>query len=269
MIALARIERTLRSWRLTDQEIDAVRHEASLVKQRDGTSDAKLDKTWAEVEVRAAMEGVILERNFNVGDIVEQNDGLFKIADLSRLRVVVHIYEEDLWSIRALKPEQRIWKIDLKTDPVDNAIEGSFELIGSVIDPSQHTGVVMGWLDNSAGLLSVGQFVTASIALPSDRRLVAIPDTALIEEGDRSMVFVQCDDKGLEFERRKVAVVRRQSGIVLVDSEPTAELQQHGIKRLALGEQVIKSRVLGLGSELNNLRSSTPLVSNTEASNPE
>jgi cobalt-zinc-cadmium efflux system membrane fusion protein len=178
--------------------------------------------------------------------------------------VIVHIYEEDLWALRALKPEQRVWKIDLKTDPFDNAIAGTFELIGSVIDPNQHTGVVMGWLDNSLGNLSVGQFVTASIVLPCDKGLVSIPDTALIEEGDRSMVFVQVDDKGLEFERRKVSVARRQAGLVLIKSHPSEQLQTHGIRGLAVGETIIKSRVLGLGSELDNLQLSTPLVTHSK-----
>jgi len=44
--------------------------------------------------------------------------------------------------------------------------------------------VVMGWLDNKQGNLAVGQFITATIELPNDPDIVAIPETALIEEGD-------------------------------------------------------------------------------------
>ena len=54
------------------------------------------------IEVRSPLDGVILEKNIALGDLVDTNLDLFKIADLSRLRVMAHAYEEDLPLLDAL-----------------------------------------------------------------------------------------------------------------------------------------------------------------------
>lgn len=257
LIAVAKAERTLRSWRMTDAEIDGVRREYRSLQQRTssaGAPDVEIERRWAQTEIRSAIDGVIVEKNFNVGDIVEPTDDLFKVADLSRLQVLANIYEEDLWAIRALKPEARTWSIDLKSDPTDNRIKGTFGLIGSVIDPAQRTGVVMGWLDNADNKLLIGQFITATIELPVDPNIVAIPETALIEEGDASTVFVETNAQRHEYSLRHVKVVRRCMGTVFVQSLPDGK----DLEPLKIGETVVIQGSLGLGGELANLKSSDP-----------
>lgn len=249
LIAVSRAERTLRSWRISDEEIDGVHREVKLIQQRKSGGDLEFERKWAETEVRAAIDGVIVEKNFNVGDIVDPQDDLFKIADLGRLLVMANVYEEDLWRLRALEPQERRWSIDLKSDPSDNHIDGVFELIGSVIDPAQRTGVVMGWLDNKEGKLAVGQFITATVPLPRDPSGVSIPESALIEEGDSAYVFVETDASRREFSRRRVEVVRRSAGVVYVSSKP----RQEGAEALSANERVVVSGSLGLGGELANL----------------
>ena len=250
MIAVARAERTLRSWRMTDDEIETVRREyKNLMKEKDA-SDLAIDEKWAETEIRAAIDGVIVEKNFNVGDVVDPQDDLFKIADLSRLQVLANVYEEDLWAIRDLKQADRHWSIDLKSDPSDNQIQGTFELIGSMIDPAQRTGSVMGWLDNKDSRLLVGQFITATVQLPASSAVVAIPESALIEEGDSSTVFVATDGQRQQFRRRKVLVVRRTAGTVYINSNPLNPV----FEPLRIGEQVVIEGSLGLGGELANLQ---------------
>ena len=88
-------------------------HERKLDTDRD-----KADNNWAETEVRAPMDGMILEENFTVGDIVDTEQVLFLIADLSRIEVLANVYEEDLSMIRRLPQNLRRWKVDLKSDPV-------------------------------------------------------------------------------------------------------------------------------------------------------
>ena len=63
-------ERTLRSWRLTDDELASVHREARDIQQQAGKHDKTLAKSWAETEVRSPIDGMIVEKNFNVGDIV-------------------------------------------------------------------------------------------------------------------------------------------------------------------------------------------------------
>ncbi len=278
VIAIEKAIRTLRSWRLTEDEIDAVKREAAELRQattqaidsmsspdletlhrvaeqlRLSSSSISEDTTWAELEVRAAIDGVIVEKNINVGTIVDSSDDLFKIADLSRIQVLASVYEEDLPYLERLPHEQRLWAIDLRADPNDKPIRGKFEMIGKIIDPVMHTGALIGWLDNREGRLRLGQFITATIELPADPAMVAIPASALIEEGPYPAVFVETNAKRHEVTRRNVAVTHRGRTNVFIRSEPTEEERGEGAQPLKVGEKVIVSGGLELFSELLNLQ---------------
>ncbi|HEX7450139.1 MAG TPA: efflux RND transporter periplasmic adaptor subunit [Pirellulales bacterium] len=251
-IAINKAIRTLRSWRLTDQEINDVRQEARQLHTHDPKTAAA--KHWAELEIRAPMDGVIVEKNINAGTIVDTNDDLFKIADLSRIQVLASVYEEDLPYLERLKPAERHWLIDLKSDPFDNQIPGEFETIGVAIDPNMHTGAVIGWVDNKGHRLKIGQFVTATIQLPADPELVEVPASALIEEGTSSAVFVETDPARHEVTRRPVAVTRRGQRSIFIRSQPNERERGEGAQPLAIGEKVVMSGGLELNSELANLQ---------------
>jgi cobalt-zinc-cadmium efflux system membrane fusion protein len=251
VIALARAERTLRSWHISEEEIAAIQKEADDVRR--GVSDPTNDKSWAELEIKAPIDGLIVEKSINEGAMIEPDDDLFQVADLSQLMVLANVYEEDLPALRKLDPSHHKWHVDLKSDPDDKPREGSFDLIGTIIDPDSHTGVVMGWLDNSEARLAAGQFITATIALPSDPHLVTIPSSALIEQGDVSYVLVETNAERHEFTRRKVAVKRRWRHSVYVCRD--ASLGKSDPDSLKVGEKVIATGVLELSAEFDAAQS--------------
>lgn len=278
LIAIEKAVRTLRSWRLTEDEIEAVKQEAAELRKATTqaidsmkttnlealraaaeqlhakTTSISDDTRWAELEVRAAIDGVIVEKNINVGAIVDPSDDLFQIADLTRIQVLASVYEEDLPYLELLPPNSRNWAIDLTADPHDKPISGKFDMVGKVIDPVMHTGALIGWLDNREGRLRVGQFITATIQLPADPAMVSIPATALIEEGAYPSVFVETDAEKHEVTRRNVAVTRRGRQHVFIRSQPTAEERREGAQPLEVGQRVIVSGGLELFSELINLQ---------------
>jgi cobalt-zinc-cadmium efflux system membrane fusion protein len=252
-IAREKAERTLRSWHLTEQEMAAIYKEADDVRRRQ--TDTSDDSKWAELEIRAPISGLIVEKNFNEGQMVDPDDDLFQIADLSQLQVLANVYEEDLPALRRLDPAHRSWLVDLKADPYDKPHAGTFDLIGTIIDPVSHTGVVIGWLDNTRENLAANQFITATVELPADPHLVTIPSTALIEQGDASYVFVETNADRHEFARRKVDVKRRWRHSVHVcrDSELADDGEGYGCghESLKAGESVIASGVLEISAELD------------------
>ncbi len=252
-IAAARAERTLRAWRLTDDEIKEVRHEAMRIHNRQ-LNDPQVDRTWAETEVRSPINGIIVEKNFNVGDIIDPSQDLFKIVDLDRVQVLANAFEEDLPLLRSLRPEQRKWRIFSDADPNVAPIAGTFDIIGSIIDPAQHAGAVMGSLDNTEGRLSIGEFITALIDLPADPTWVAVPTSALIEDGGCTKVFVVVNAEQHEFECRKIDVARRGRDLVYVRSVPQAASTSSGAEPLKDGEQVVRSGVLELAAEMKSLQ---------------
>ncbi|OYV82137.1 MAG: hypothetical protein B7Z73_17340, partial [Planctomycetia bacterium 21-64-5] len=247
-------KRTLASWRLSEDEIEEVVEEARQL--RDDRQQTAAAKTWSELQIRAPRDGVILEKNVNVGEVVDTNDNLFKIADLSSIQVLAYVYEEDLPGLEQLQPDQRRWEIDLKSDPNDRPRPGKFSLIGNVIDQTMRTAPIVGWLDNHDHTLRVNQFVTATVGLPADPSMVKLPASALIEEGSTAAVFVETNPDIHEVTRRIVAVTRRGEKMVFVRAEPNDEEGKDGALPLHVGERVVMSGALELDSELTNLKSS-------------
>lgn len=260
-IAMAKAERTLRSWRLTEPEIEAIKAEAERIRLRKGQRDPQQEKEWARVEVRAPIAGKVLEKNITaVGDIVDTSMDLYKIADLSKLSVWAHAYEEDLPAILAL-PRPIRWSIQLKSDPRLKPFPGTVDKIGDIIDPNQHTALILGQVDNSEGRLRAGQFITATIEIPAASDEVVIPTTALVEDGYDSIVFVQPNPNKPEFTMRRVVVARRQQHEVFVRARLTSKdkLAASSTKGVALsplhpGELVVTAGALELKAKVEDLR---------------
>lgn len=251
-IAVAKAEQTLRTWRLTDKEIAAVKAEGERPLEAEKTNGAK-DKGWAKVEVRAPFFGTVVERNVTVGDIVDTAADLFKIADTRTLAVWADAYEEELPDLIGLKPEQRAWTVRLKAQP-SVEFKGVFDFIGEIIDPGQHTALVTGRVDNPGDRLRANQFINATVELPPSPGEVVIPATALIDDGLASVVFVQPDPSKPEFTRRRVAVGRRFPDTVTVLSQLSDRQKAKGLQPVRAGERVVRSSAVELKKALDELQ---------------
>jgi cobalt-zinc-cadmium efflux system membrane fusion protein len=252
-IAVSRALRTLQSWRLSKEEIDEVRAEAARLFREKMPDRQELVQQWARLDVVAPLDGVIIERNVALGELVDTASDLFKVADLSRLGVLAHAYEEDLPTLDSLPASQRAWSVTVGSGSDAATRIGRFDQVGCIIDPNQHTALVMGWVDNPDGKLRVGQFVTTRLEIPPPPDEVVVPASALCEENDGTCVFVQSDGKAT-YARRSVAVTHRRGNKVYIRSRPTPEETRRGVEPLAPGEQVVVSRVVELAASLDSLQ---------------
>ena len=143
----------------------------------------------ARVEITAPMDGLIIEKNVSVGDIVDTNDDLFKIADLSVLSMWLHTYEEDLPAIMQLSLPLAV-RVKLPSNQELGDLSGKIERVGQIIDPNEHMALLIGSVANPEGKLRAGQFVSVEIDLPPEPGVVAIPSTALADAGNDSVVYM-------------------------------------------------------------------------------
>jgi cobalt-zinc-cadmium efflux system membrane fusion protein len=217
--AVARAERTLRVWRLTDEEIQALKTEADKAMRRGGKRAADPVKDWARVEIRAPMDGVIVEKNVVLGSVVGTTAALFQLADLSHLVVYAHVFEPDTATLNALKPERRRWTISPLEGTSFAPVEGTIDEIGYLKGPNQHTVVVKGHLVNPEGRLRPGQAVRLTVTLSAPVREVVVPASALVEEGGATYVFVQPDARERVYVPVRVEVVRRGKDTAHVRSD--------------------------------------------------
>jgi cobalt-zinc-cadmium efflux system membrane fusion protein len=255
-----RAERTLRTWNIPEREIQAVYGEAELASARQGQRDKEKERLWARSELIAPRDGTIVERNVSIGEYVADNTiNLFTLAEVDRLLVMANPPEDQLSALLELGPELKRWSIQTVTSP---PIDGPIEEIGYILDASQHTAVVKGYIDNPQGKLRAGQFVSATVNLPPPPDVVEVPLTALAEDGRQSFVFVQPDAARPRYTMRRVQVTHRFEHVAFVRSRLTEAEQRltpeeaaQGLQPrqpLKPGERFITSGVLELRAALED-----------------
>jgi cobalt-zinc-cadmium efflux system membrane fusion protein len=255
--AVRRARRTLRAWFLDQSEIDEVEEEARRIHSGKDDQDAAQEKAWPRVYIRAEIDGTIVEKNAVQGDIVDTDDELFKINDLSQLIALMHVYEEDLEYLTSLPKSQKRWKLTLNSNPAAGDMEGYFDRIGDIIDVNEHMGVVVGPVPNPNGELIAGQFLTAKVELPPELDVAEIPTRALVEDGDQSVVLVQIEPDRFRFASRTVLVVRRYQDVVYVRSRLTPAQKKQGLEELHEGERIVSVGALELRDALLRQRDVT------------
>jgi cobalt-zinc-cadmium efflux system membrane fusion protein len=224
---------TLRTWGIPEEDIQAVRDEAENVKKREGKHDREKDALWARVEIRAPGDGVIIERNVALHEIVVDNTtNLFQIANVDKLSVFANVPEDDLPELQALSTDQRRWTVKtVGSDPIPGFIDD----IGYLIDPMQHTAVVKGHIDNKQGKLRGGQFVSATVDLRPPDDVVEVPIDAVVEDGQQCVVFVQTDPAKHYYTMRRVELTNRFDKTAFVRSKPFASSEQPTAEEKSLG----------------------------------
>ena len=153
-IAVNKAERTLRSWTLTNEEIQEVKDEADRI-HKGGAREIQQDETWATVEVVSPIDGTIVEKNVNEGDLVNADSDLFKIADLNVLSVWARAYEEDLPLLQSM-PQPRSWTLRLSSNPQAAPITGTIDqIVNYAADEKQKAD------PNSCGNVDMQTYVAA------------------------------------------------------------------------------------------------------------
>jgi len=253
---------TLRSWGISEEDIQAVQKEAKEVIKRGGKHNPGVDANWPRVEIRAPDDGVIVERNLALHEVIADNTtNLFQIARVDRLFITAFCPEDDLPELEKLETPQREWTVrTVGSAPV----KGQIDDISYIIDPNQHTAVVKGHIDNPKEVIRAGQFISATVELPPPKDVVEVPIDAVSEDGQQAVVFVVTDKEKHYYTMRRVHLEARFTETAYVRSKPfefdqrTKEEKEQGIlpkEPLARGEEVLLTGVGELKAKLFDLES--------------
>jgi cobalt-zinc-cadmium efflux system membrane fusion protein len=185
-----------------------------------GISDdaiASLEKTRgsggisAEALVKAPISGTVIQRQVGLGQYIQSSaaNPVFSIGDLSTLWVLGNVRESDAPLMRVGEPAD----IHVIAMP-DRNFTARLAWIAPTIDPTTHRLAVRAELKNPDGVLKPLMFATVGIHTAADRTSPAVPQSAVIYEGDQSHVWVAHADHSLGL--RNIRVGRIQDGDVEV-----------------------------------------------------
>jgi cobalt-zinc-cadmium efflux system membrane fusion protein len=213
-IALHAVRNRLRILGKTDEEI------ASLEAQ----PTQKLDPV---ATVTAPVRGTITQRQIGVGQYINSEaagatNPVFTISDLSTVYLIANVREVDAPLMHVGLPLE----VHVLAYPA-RVFKGKVSYVAPSIDPNTHRLPVRADVENPDGALKPGMFASFSIITGETTTAPAVPQEAIVYEGDRARVWVAGDGDTLAL--RQIRTGRSSEGMVEV------------LAGLSAGEKVVTS----------------------------
>jgi Cu(I)/Ag(I) efflux system membrane fusion protein len=209
--------RRLRYWDISAAEIARI--------ERSGTPRRTLTLT-------APASGVVVEKNVVQGMRIMPGMDLYKIADLGTVWVEGEVFEKDLSLVRLGQHAV----VTLEAYPGER-FEGLVRYVYPTLDVQSRTGRVRLELKNPEGRIRPGMYASVALHLPSARESVVVPRTAVLQTGERAIVFVRGADGVLT--PREVSVGLGSGGDIAI------------LSGLEAGEVVVSSAAFLIDAEAN------------------
>lgn len=189
------------------------------------------DTIKADVLLRAPFDGRVIMRNITRGEVVETQQKLFTVADLSDVWVVGNVPEKDVQFIR------KDQKVNVIVSAYPHAIvPGTITYIGDVLDPATRTMRLRVTVLNPDRLLKPEMFATVLVYAAPSPDALTVPLAAVQNGPTSTIVFVQRGTN--DFEVRTVKLGDEQGEAVTV------------LEGVSAGEQVVTKGSFVLKSEM-------------------
>jgi len=183
--------------------------------------------------VRSPIGGVITGKHAIVGELSDPSKSLYSVADLSSVWVMVDINEKDLAKVH----KGQAATVTVGAFP-DLKLKGRITYIADLLDETTRTVKARIEVANPGRKLKPEMFASVELTLPADAEAVlSVPEEALQDVDGNKVIFV-VDDKGVEFEPRKVKPGRTAGGMVEIVSG-LKEGERYAIK----GAFILKSEL--------------------------
>jgi RND family efflux transporter MFP subunit len=166
--------RRLQLWNLSEEQIDHVLETGQPIR---------------DVTLYAPASGFVLERNAFPNERVTAESDLYTLADLSRVWVMADVHEADLANVRAGSSA----RIILPYGATTTAIAAKVNYVQPSVDPTTRTLKLRLEADNPGLRLRPEMFVDVEFDVPGQRRLT-VPADAVLDSGERQVVFVDAGD---------------------------------------------------------------------------
>jgi Cu(I)/Ag(I) efflux system membrane fusion protein len=186
------VRNKLKLWKLSNKQIEAIE-----------TSG----KVRENFPIYATVSGTVSEVMAREGDYVKQGQPILRVSNLNSVWAEFDAYENQ---ISQFKKGQ---KIRVSTNAYANK---EFDAIISFIDPvlnnATRTVIVRATLNNKEDVFKPGMFVTGKIEgaiQATSFKTVAIPASAVLWTGERSLVYIKTSPNEPVFEMREITLGNR------------------------------------------------------------
>ncbi|HWR54002.1 MAG TPA: efflux RND transporter periplasmic adaptor subunit [Bryobacteraceae bacterium] len=178
--------------------------------------------------VRAPITGIVAEVATIPGANVAQGDRLLRIVAVDRVYAAANVPEAEVPRL------SRLTGAEIQVAGLERPIPaGRMVSRASMIDPRSRTLSVLYEVPNHGRTLAIGQSVSARLFLSGTIEAVAVPESAIVDDAGRPIVFIQTE--GEAFVRRPVKVGVHEGNLVQI-----AEGLQAGERVVTKGAYLIR-----------------------------
>ena len=179
--------------------------------------------------VYAPMDGVILKRETNIGDVTNGNE-LFVIADLSTVWAKYHIFPRD---VPMIKKGQ---KVNIHTLDEKNRQNAEISMLFPTTDALSQTVIAIAELSNESGVWRPGMTIEGDIKVGEKQASIAVPRSALQFIEEQQVIFIK---EGNTYEPRPVKI-----GMTGTENVEITSGLKIGETYVSAGSFVIKADIL-------------------------
>jgi len=178
-----------------------------------GEQTAELERTGVvrqSLTFHAPLSGTVIRKQVVEGQYVDEGTILYQLADLSRVWIYLDVYEQDLRHVKIGH------EVKIQVDAYPNELfAGKVIFIDPIMNPETRTIRVRTEFSNRSGKLKPQMFVRAHIQ-ETVTRVLAVPSSAVLSMGNRTVVWIEVDEN--TFEPRNVVVGIRTASLSQIAS---------------------------------------------------
>ncbi len=233
VVSLAELLRREAAMKTAQAEVREARNRLELfgIPQQEIERLDREDTIKANVSLRAPFDGRVIMRNITRGEVVETQQKLFTVADLSDVWVVGNVPEKDVQYIR------KDQKVEVIVSAYPHGIfPGTITYVGDVLDPATRTMRLRVTVPNPDLLLKPEMFALVLVYVAETPDALTVPVAAVQNGPTGRVVFVQRGAN--DFEVRTVKLGSEQGEVVTV------------LDGVSAGEQVVTKGSFVLKSEM-------------------
>jgi RND family efflux transporter MFP subunit len=183
-------------------------------------SFSRMEKTYKDTRIKSPINGLISRKYIDIGTMVNPNSPLYRVVDISQLKIEVGIPQE---MISRIKPGSTAY---IEISALSNKkFDGQIKYISPQADENTGSFTVEIYVNNTNDReIKAGMTARVEIILSSEDNQIVIPDYTIISKNDSSFVY---------------KIAKNQAVLVPIKIRDTYETQlsvEHG---LALGDTIV------------------------------
>jgi len=231
VIGSAELQRREAELQVSRAELSAAKDQLRLLGVTDSAVNdlVKNGNILPSVEITVSTNGIVIERNVLVGQVVQPSDRLFKVADLSTVWAVGDVPEQDARTVMVGQ------HVEIHVPALGNAIfVGRIIYVADTINPVTRTVTVRTVVQNPERILKPAMLASMHIT-ESPKLFLAVPEAAVVREANQDYVFIAEDNN--DFLR------------VPVELDHVVENVRPVLKGLSAGQHIVMEGAFHLDNE--------------------